>query len=72
MFRSTFLASSHYAGKWIIPDEALQNLQKLCFLCGRVWSCRVCVTEGIHGRKLSRLSHEISVHDHQGYDPAGE
>jgi hypothetical protein len=25
MFRSTFLAPSHYAGKWIIPDEEQRN-----------------------------------------------
>ena len=25
MFRSTFLAPSHYAGKWIIPDEDQRN-----------------------------------------------
>jgi hypothetical protein len=25
MFRSTFLAPTHYAGKWIIPDEDQRN-----------------------------------------------
>ena len=77
MYRSTFLAPTHYAGKWIIPEEDQRNDLKAVNALGYAYAVApdspakeaklLEVLECFHG-----YLNEVPVHDRPGYDSAGE